>query len=205
LLGVFQNLRRPWPSRTVAVRHHSQRFWQRRQTVAHRHGSLWRPRHPPARRHHRKLSVPNAERIFFIRHALRAGFTVEEIFNLTKLTAGFWCRLRRFWILRRNWRGSGTSRASIRAVEFIRLIAKSLESAECFSLFEPTQHPVQTAHRTVWIVLWLPAKLIHLDKQIAQSKKIRRVHSRCSALKRRFVTVKRDSARTRSTESQTSP
>jgi carbamoyl-phosphate synthase large subunit len=29
----------------------------------------------------RKLSVPNAERIFFIRHALRAGFTIEEIFQ----------------------------------------------------------------------------------------------------------------------------
>jgi hypothetical protein len=28
-------------------------------------------------------SVPNAERIFFIRHALRAGFTIDEIFNLT--------------------------------------------------------------------------------------------------------------------------
>ena len=27
----------------------------------------------------RKLSVPNAERIFFIRHALRAGFTIEEL------------------------------------------------------------------------------------------------------------------------------
>ena len=26
------------------------------------------------------------------RHALRAGFTMEEIFNLTRLTAGFWCR-----------------------------------------------------------------------------------------------------------------
>src|SRR5512146_2437276 len=33
----------------------------------------------------RKLSVPNAERIFFIRHALRAGFSVDEIFNLTKI------------------------------------------------------------------------------------------------------------------------
>ncbi len=32
----------------------------------------------------RKLSVPNAERVFFIRHALRAGFTVDEIFQLTK-------------------------------------------------------------------------------------------------------------------------
>src|SRR5262245_23115717 len=37
----------------------------------------------------RKLSVPNAERIFFIRHALRAGFTIEEIFNLTKIDRWF--------------------------------------------------------------------------------------------------------------------
>src|SRR5260221_685118 len=37
----------------------------------------------------RKLSVPNAERIFFIRHALRAGFSIEEIFNLTKIDPWF--------------------------------------------------------------------------------------------------------------------
>ena len=37
----------------------------------------------------RKLSVPNAERIFFIRHALRAGFTIDEIFNLTKIDKWF--------------------------------------------------------------------------------------------------------------------
>ena len=29
--------------------------------------------------------MPNAERIFFIRHGLRAGFTIEEIFSLTKI------------------------------------------------------------------------------------------------------------------------
>jgi carbamoyl-phosphate synthase large subunit len=33
--------------------------------------------------------VPNSERIFFIRHALRAGFTIEEIFNLTKIDRWF--------------------------------------------------------------------------------------------------------------------
>ncbi len=33
----------------------------------------------------RKLSVPNAERVFFIRHALRAGFTLEEILDRTKI------------------------------------------------------------------------------------------------------------------------
>ena len=37
----------------------------------------------------RKLTVPNAERIFFIRHALRAGFTIEEIFGLTKIYRWF--------------------------------------------------------------------------------------------------------------------
>jgi carbamoyl-phosphate synthase large subunit len=37
----------------------------------------------------RKLSVPNAERIFFIRHALRAGFIIDEIFNLTKIDRWF--------------------------------------------------------------------------------------------------------------------
>ena len=36
-----------------------------------------------------KLSVPNADRIFFVRHALRAGFSVEEIFQLTKIDRWF--------------------------------------------------------------------------------------------------------------------
>ena len=36
-----------------------------------------------------KLSVPNAERIFFLRHALRAGFSIEEIFQLTKIDRWF--------------------------------------------------------------------------------------------------------------------
>jgi len=36
-----------------------------------------------------KLSVPNAERVFFLRHALRAGFTIDEIFDLTKIDRWF--------------------------------------------------------------------------------------------------------------------
>src|SRR6202142_2006268 len=36
-----------------------------------------------------KLIWPNAERIFFIRHAMRAGFSVEEIFQLTKIDRWF--------------------------------------------------------------------------------------------------------------------
>src|SRR5689334_5125265 len=41
-----------------------------------------------------KLSVPNAERIFFIRHALRAGFTMEEIFQLTKIDRWFLAQIK---------------------------------------------------------------------------------------------------------------
>jgi carbamoyl-phosphate synthase large subunit len=41
-----------------------------------------------------KLSVPNAERIFFIRHALRAGFTIEEIFELSKIDRWFLTQLK---------------------------------------------------------------------------------------------------------------
>jgi carbamoyl-phosphate synthase large subunit len=41
-----------------------------------------------------KLSVPNSERIFFIRHALRAGFTLEEVFQLTKIDRWFLTQLK---------------------------------------------------------------------------------------------------------------
>ena len=38
--------------------------------------------------------MPNAERIFFIPHALRADFTIEEIFNLTKIDRWFLTQLK---------------------------------------------------------------------------------------------------------------
>ena len=41
-----------------------------------------------------RLRVPNAERIFFIRHALRAGLTIEEIFQLTKIDRWFLTQLK---------------------------------------------------------------------------------------------------------------
>ena len=36
-----------------------------------------------------RLSVPNAERLFFLRHALRAGFTLDELFQLTRIDRWF--------------------------------------------------------------------------------------------------------------------
>jgi carbamoyl-phosphate synthase large subunit len=41
-----------------------------------------------------KLISPNAERIFFIRHALRAGFSIDEIFQLTKIDRWFLVQLK---------------------------------------------------------------------------------------------------------------
>ncbi|MDB6059864.1 MAG: carbamoyl phosphate synthase large subunit [Verrucomicrobiales bacterium] len=41
-----------------------------------------------------KLSSPNAERIFFIRHAMRAGFSIDDIFNLTKIDRWFLAQIK---------------------------------------------------------------------------------------------------------------
>src|SRR5476649_217672 len=44
-----------------------------------------------------KLGTPNAERIFYIRHAFRAGYTVQDIFDLTKIDPWFLVQLREIW------------------------------------------------------------------------------------------------------------
>jgi carbamoyl-phosphate synthase large subunit len=41
-----------------------------------------------------KLSVPNAERIFFLRHALRAGFSLAELFQLTRIDPWFLAQIK---------------------------------------------------------------------------------------------------------------
>ncbi|MDD3179304.1 MAG: carbamoyl-phosphate synthase large subunit [Opitutaceae bacterium] len=41
-----------------------------------------------------KLGTPNAERIFYLRYAFKAGFTVDQIFNLTKIDPWFLHQLR---------------------------------------------------------------------------------------------------------------
>jgi carbamoyl-phosphate synthase large subunit len=44
-----------------------------------------------------KLGTPNAERVFYVRHAFRAGYTVERIFDLTKIDPWFLHQLREIW------------------------------------------------------------------------------------------------------------
>ena len=41
-----------------------------------------------------KLSVPNGERIYYLRHAFRAGFTLDELFALTKIDRWFLIQIR---------------------------------------------------------------------------------------------------------------
>jgi carbamoyl-phosphate synthase large subunit len=41
-----------------------------------------------------KLVSPNAERIFFIRHAMRAGFSIDEIFQLTHIDRWFLAQIK---------------------------------------------------------------------------------------------------------------
>jgi carbamoyl-phosphate synthase large subunit len=40
----------------------------------------------------RELTVPGAERIWYVADAFRAGMTVEEIFGMTMIDRGSWCR-----------------------------------------------------------------------------------------------------------------
>ena len=42
----------------------------------------------------RKLSIPNSERIFFIRHAFRADFSLEEIHEITQIDPWFLTQIR---------------------------------------------------------------------------------------------------------------
>ncbi len=49
---------------------------------------------PPREVIQQKLVTPNDARIFYIRHAMRAGFTNEEIFSLTKIDPWFLAQLR---------------------------------------------------------------------------------------------------------------
>jgi len=42
----------------------------------------------------RKLTVPNAERVFFVRHAYRAGMSPQEVHNLTKIDPWFLAQMK---------------------------------------------------------------------------------------------------------------
>ena len=55
----------------------------------------------------KKLSVPNAERIFYLRHALLLGMKVEEIYELTKIDPWFLSQIREITDLEKEIRSYG--------------------------------------------------------------------------------------------------
>jgi carbamoyl-phosphate synthase large subunit len=66
-------------------------------------GGKWGGDEPPDRKTIvAKLATPNAERIFFLRYAFLAGFTVDEIFDLTKIDPWFLHQLREIYEMERE-------------------------------------------------------------------------------------------------------
>jgi len=54
-----------------------------------------------------KLTVPNAERIFYLGHAFEAGMTVEEVFEMTKIDRWFLENIRQIVDERTSWEPAG--------------------------------------------------------------------------------------------------
>ncbi|HWA85884.1 MAG TPA: carbamoyl-phosphate synthase large subunit, partial [Opitutus sp.] len=56
-----------------------------------------------------KLGTPNAERVHYIRHAFRAGYSVERIFELTKIDPWFLHQLREIWEMEEELKKLGSA------------------------------------------------------------------------------------------------
>jgi len=54
-----------------------------------------------------RLGTPCAERIFYIRHAFRAGYTVEDVFELTRIDRWFLHQLQEIWAMEEELRLEG--------------------------------------------------------------------------------------------------
>jgi carbamoyl-phosphate synthase large subunit len=63
-----------------------------------------------------KLGTPNAERIFYIRHAFRAGYSVERIFELTKIDPWFLHQLQEIWQMEEELRGQSIAKIDTTAL-----------------------------------------------------------------------------------------
>jgi hypothetical protein len=57
----------------------------------------------PSRRHSEPWWIEPSTRKA-LSNTLRAGFTIEGIFNVTKIDRWFLVQIKRSWILRRSWR-----------------------------------------------------------------------------------------------------
>ncbi len=63
-----------------------------------------------------KLGTPNAERVYYLRHAFRAGYTVGQIFDLTKIDPWFLHQLREIYEMEEALRGQSLATLGVAAL-----------------------------------------------------------------------------------------
>ena len=97
----------------------------------------------------RKLSIPNAERIFWLAVALREGYTVEEIFELTKIDPWFLRNIEEIVVAERAIR-SGELR--LEDADDLRKVKRLGFSDQQLSVLQPTEVPVRELRRRHGIV-----------------------------------------------------
>ena len=97
----------------------------------------------------RKLSIPNAERIFWLGVALREGYTVEEIFELTKIDPWFLRNIEEIVVAERAIR-SGELR--LEDADDLRKVKRLGFSDQQLSVLQPTAVPVRELRRRHGIV-----------------------------------------------------
>ena len=92
-----------------------------------------------------KLGTPNAERIFYIRHAFRAGYTVEQIFDLSKIDPWFLVQLREIWEMEESLRTQ--TLAGVENDAFRRAKQFGFSDAQLAHFFKSDMSTVRTARK----------------------------------------------------------
>jgi carbamoyl-phosphate synthase large subunit len=96
-----------------------------------------------------RLGTPNAERIFFLRHAFRAGYTVERIFELTKIDPWFLHQLREIWELENEIAAS--SLAALDAAALRRAKSAGFSDAQLAHLLRTDRESVLRRRRELGV------------------------------------------------------
>jgi len=96
-----------------------------------------------------RLGTPNAERIFFLRHAFRAGYTVERIFELTKIDPWFLHQLREIWELENELAAS--SLAALDAATLRRAKSAGFSDVQLAHLFRTDRESVLRRRRELGV------------------------------------------------------
>ena len=96
-----------------------------------------------------KLGTPNAERIFYLRYAFRAGYTVEQIFDLTKIDPWFLHQMKEIFEMEEALRGK--TLATIDPLLFRRAKQFGFSDAQLAHLFATDSAAVRVAREKAGI------------------------------------------------------